>query len=151
MKLLKQLIEKLYFKCFPDRKDYISPFKPVPVQITHTTVTPTKVNAICYFYKKYVNHGLIDDKEIKTELVETMIPDLIKHVQIVEVKELEYDKTQLMYRGMIEVLPNEQREYLNRVLVSVKQTPCNNCINVECEDHGNVCPNWRKYSKGGNI
>lgn len=117
--MIKQLIEKLYFKCFPDRKNYISPFEPVPVQITHTTVTPIKVNAICYFPKRSVNHGWIDDIQIKTKLAETMKTELAKHVQIVEVKENEFDD--LQYWGMIEVLPNEQREYLNRVLGSVNK------------------------------
>ena len=117
MKLIKKLIEKLYFKCFPDRKNYISPLEPVSVQITHTTVKPVKVNAISYFPKRSVSHGWIDDTQIKTRLVETMITELIKYVQIIEVKEREFDK--LQYWGMIEVLPNEQREYLNRVLGSV--------------------------------
>lgn len=147
MKLIKQLIEKLYFKCFPERKDYVPPIEPVPVQFTHTTVTPVKVNAIGLFPKRSVTHGWIDDTQIKTKLVEIMKTELIKYVQIVEVQEREFDD--LQYWGMIEVLPNEKREYLNRVLGSVKQTPCNNCINVECEEYGSICPNWEKYNKGG--
>ncbi|MBR4683183.1 MAG: hypothetical protein IKP06_07825 [Elusimicrobiaceae bacterium] len=115
--MIKLLIEKLYFKCFPDRKNYISPFKPVPIEITHTTVTPVKVNAICYFPKRSVQHGWIDDREIKTKLVETMKTELAKNIQIVEVQEREFDE--LQYWGMIEVLPNEKREYLNKVLGSV--------------------------------
>ena len=109
MKLIKKLIEKLYFKYFPN--------EPVPIEITHTTVTPVKVNAVCFFPKRSVTHGWIDDTQIKTKLVETMKTELAKNIQIIEVKEREFDE--LQYWGMIEVLPNEKREYLNRILGSV--------------------------------
>lgn len=26
-------------------------------------------------------------------------------------------------------------------------TPCDNCIEFECEEHGEVCPLWEKYNK----
>lgn len=117
MKLIKQLIEKFYFKCFPDRKDYVPPIKPVPVQFMRTTVTPVKINAMALFPKRSVIYGWIDDAQIKRTLAKLMASEIAKHIEIVEVQEVEFDK--LQYWGMIEVLPNEQREYLNRVLGSV--------------------------------
>ena len=105
MKLIKKLIEKLYFKCFPDRKNYIPQIEPVPVQITHITVTPVKVNAIAWFPKRSVIYGWIDDTQIKRTLAKLMASEIAKHIEIVEVQEVEFDK--LQYWGRIEVLPNE--------------------------------------------
>lgn len=45
------------------------------------------------------------------------------------------------------LLDLEEKAYEEQQLTAQEMDPCNNCIELECEDHGVVCPYYRADKK----
>lgn len=121
MIFFKLLIQKLYFKCFPDVKDMLDHFESEPlrqINVIESRVHPIKFKACCYMPKRPFIDGWITADNVKNQIISNMKNDLRDALVIEAIEMSNFDD--LMIVGTLEVLPNYNQD--NKIILDEWRT-----------------------------
>ena len=106
--LIKKIVERLYYKCYPDRvNDHEIATSPIPTPI-EKKYKYEKLIAETHIPREYIDSGTITDNYIRGDLASRLAQALEDQV-IIECKK-DYKTQNYIYQGYIRIVTEDQYE-----------------------------------------
>lgn len=101
--LIKKLVERLYYKCYPDRvNEHSIAYQPIPI-VREEIYKPTKVIGCIGLPKDIYQKGLIPEDHIREELARNMSKQLAPLISL-DIGRDQFTDTYISVYGEIKIL-----------------------------------------------
>ena len=101
--LIKKLVERLYYKCYPDRvNEHFFASQPIPI-VREEIYKPTKVIGCIALPKDIYQNGLYPEDQIREELARNMSKQLVPFISL-DIGRDQFTDTYLSIYGEIKIL-----------------------------------------------